>query len=82
MNNLQKIASDITGYTHEETGACNSFYYNLLTEDEKLSFIQEYAFDVYDPIKRNEAETIYNFIELSHNGTNGWYYDFEALGGE
>lgn len=78
MNKLQKIASDISGYEHNETSARCDTYYNLPSVVEKLDFIKTFNISIPD-LTEIESLKIYVFLETPRNGTDQWFHDFESL---
>lgn len=66
MNNLQKIALDISGYSdYSKQGAKNDGYYEQKTLGQKLDFILEYAeyAEGVMPVKLKDAFKILSFLE-------------------
>ena len=80
MNNLQKIASDLSGYGYEETSAQDDGYFNQVSADEKIAYVIEYSnsIDGIDPIGREEAARIVEFIDGGYFRYDP-YYAFKAL---
>jgi hypothetical protein len=81
-NNLQKIASDISGYGIEQSGAKQDFYYDECTDFEsQIHYIQSYACvgEETKPITRLEAEKIRSFLNADYCCENDWYHHFMFL---
>jgi len=77
MNNLQKIATDISGYSlTDEAGARNDYFYDLETYKEQLEFIKDYSNTVDDvmPLDDREARQIVNYLTADFDcGDDRWY---------
>lgn len=84
MNNLQKIASFISGYDNRSDfgGAKNDWYYDLETYEDKVNYIMEVGID-YDELGlvfEKEAKEIVEFLEKDFKGTDDLYWAFDELG--
>lgn len=82
MNNLQKIASAISGYEHQGgfASAKDHGYYDLKTEAEKIAYICTLSnvLESVEPVSCVEAIDIYHFLELPQNENDRWHA-FENL---
>lgn len=78
---LQKIASDISGYSPFGSGARNDYYYELKTEQEKISLIQDYAIHVFNymNLSVDECKKIISFLDKEHYSFRDMEADFENL---
>lgn len=63
MNHLQRLVSDISGYTPTETGARNDGYYECKSTHERWGFLLEYACIVY---KNADAFTLADLVTAEH----------------
>lgn len=84
MNNLQKIASQISGYepTNDFTSAKNDYYYDLKTEQEQVEFLIEFSLNVNDVEKITdvEARKINSFLQDDADmSQNDRYHAFMKL---
>ena len=83
MNNLQKIASDISGYSpNGEIGAKNDFYYEIECSFEKKCFIIDFSKNIENVkiISPYEATKIYDFLETNYTNSSDQYHSFQDLG--
>lgn len=84
MNNLQKIASIISGYNPDGyfTSAKDDFYYDKKTQIEKLAQIiaTSNTADEVSSLSMNEANQVMNWLETKFNGSNEMWHTFENLG--
>ncbi len=88
MNNLQKIASGISGFHPSlegfDQGAKDDGYYNQPTAYDKLLYIVEYSFhcdeDSVKGIDLNKAKKVFWFLETDFKGSsNDLFYAFKDL---
>lgn len=83
MNNLQKIVSDISGYTHvsEALGARNDYYYECETISEKLDFLVDFSkhADGVSLISLEEAARAVSWLDADWNGSDNAHHEFQAL---
>ena len=83
MNNLQKICSDICGYTPMDAqGARNDFYYECKTGREKIDFVKDFSLtaEKVNPISEKEALAIVEFLDFSSGHGDESYWKFKNLG--
>ena len=78
MNNLQKIASLISGYEFTERSARDGGYYE---SDDQINYLQDVAFngDDLSPITKMEALEIDLFLSAEMS-SNERYHAFRSLG--
>jgi hypothetical protein len=79
MNNLQKIASDISGYGFEHMSARDDGYYE---SNDKINYLQDYAFTAENvsSISKDEAIRIMDFLESDFCCSSDYDYMFKILG--
>lgn len=83
MNNLQKIASDISGYSpNGEMGAKNDFYYEIECPFEKLDFIIDFSKNAENVkiVSKHEATEIFDFLRRNYTNSSEEYHSFQDLG--
>lgn len=89
MNNLQKIASNITGYEggtdYLREGAKDDYYYSLTSEQEKLAQIKMVAENVCNisDVQEKQIKEIYEYVEQYTKdmlNSNETYHAFQSLG--
>lgn len=86
LNNLQKIASSISGYEHYEdfTSARNDFYYDECDSlDKKISQVlaigENFGDDDCIILTKDEARKIVEFLDIDFSGSNEMYHAYENL---
>lgn len=85
MNNLQKIASGISGFHPSlegfDQGTQDDGYYKLTTAYEKLFYLIEYSMNVegVKAIDREKAKKIFWFLEEQYYNSDDKFYAFRDL---
>ena len=83
LNNLQKLASQISGYEHHEdyTSARDDGYYEIEYLSEKVDYLMLYGFtyDEIKPITHSEALDVIAFLDADHNNSGDWWNEYEQL---
>lgn len=85
MNNLQKIAYEISGYNplNEEVGARNDYYYEEChSSRQKINFVKNFCFDSddFEPVTEAQAGAIVGYLESRFTCSDNWYHAFKELG--
>jgi hypothetical protein len=83
MNNLQQIASDISGYCgFEPMGARDGGYYNCDLLEDRVSYINLHSHlgDNVKPLTARETLEVFYFLDQEWANQNEKYYAWKLLG--